>query len=40
MNSDKPYIAVMRLLVMLNQWKQLNLLFIQLQRDFFCGAYL
>ncbi len=22
---------------MLNQWKQLNVLFIQLQRDFFCG---
>ncbi len=40
-NSDKPYIAVVVcLLVMLNQWKQVNLLFIQLQRDFFCGAYL
>ncbi len=31
-NSDKSYIAVVVcLLVMLNQWKQLNLLFIQLQ---------
>ncbi len=31
-NSDKSYIVVVVcLLVMLNQWKQLNLLFIQLQ---------
>ncbi len=31
-NSDKPYIAiVVCLLVTLNQWKHLNLLFIQLQ---------
>ncbi len=30
-NSDKPYIfVVVCLLVTLNQWKQLNLLFIQL----------
>ncbi len=36
-NSEKTYIAVVVcLLVMLNQWKQ----FIQLQWDFFCGAYL
>ncbi len=40
-NSEKTYIAVVVcLLVMLNQWKQFNLLFIQLQWDFFCGAYL
>ncbi len=39
--NSEPYIAVVVcLLVMLNQWKQLNLLFIQLQRDFFCGVYL
>ncbi len=30
----------MCLLVMLNQWKQLNHLFIQLQRDFFFVVYL
>ncbi len=40
-NSDKPYIfVVVCLLVMLNQWKQLNLLFIQLQRLAFPGFLL
>ncbi len=37
-NHILPY-KVVCLLVMLNQWKQFNLLFIRLQWDFFCGAY-